>query len=71
MSEAAKRKEKDLVAKEIEKFRGSIQALCRSVLPLGKIMDYIQEDVDAMKNELQIWHNENKQLEESLQKEQG
>lgn len=71
MSEAAKRKEKDIVAKEIDKFRGSIQSLCRSVLPLGKIMDYIQEDVDAMKNELQIWNNENKQLEESLQKEQG
>ncbi|KAJ7344864.1 hypothetical protein JRQ81_000814 [Phrynocephalus forsythii] len=71
LSEAAKRKEKDLVAKEIDKFRGSIQALCRSALPLGKIMDYIQEDVDAMKNELQMWQNENKQLEEALQKEQG
>lgn len=34
-------------------------------------MDYIQEDVDAMKNELQMWQNENKQLEEALQKEQG
>ncbi|KAM6461961.1 TRAF3-interacting protein 1 isoform 5-T5 [Liasis olivaceus] len=71
LSEAAKRKEKDLVTKEIEKFRGSIQALCRSALPLGKIMDYIQEDVDAMKNELQTWQNENKELEETLRKEQG
>uniref|UniRef100_A0ABM5EK15 TRAF3-interacting protein 1 isoform X3 n=1 Tax=Pogona vitticeps TaxID=103695 RepID=A0ABM5EK15_9SAUR len=71
LSEAARRKEKDLVAKEIDKFRGSIQALCRSALPLGKIMDYIQEDVDAMKNELQMWQKENKQLEEALQKEQG
>ncbi|XP_061463756.1 TRAF3-interacting protein 1 isoform X2 [Rhineura floridana] len=71
LSEATRRKEKDLVAKEIEKFRGSIQALCRSALPLGKIMDYIQEDVDAMKNELQMWQNENRQLEEALQKEQG
>ncbi|XP_042302365.1 TRAF3-interacting protein 1 isoform X2 [Sceloporus undulatus] len=71
LSEATKRKEKDLVAKEIDKFRGSIQALCRSALPLGKIMDYIQEDVDAMKIELQMWQNENKQLEEALQKEQG
>ncbi|KAH0621727.1 hypothetical protein JD844_023334 [Phrynosoma platyrhinos] len=71
LSEATRRKEKDLVAKEIDKFRGSIQALCRSALPLGKIMDYIQEDVDAMKIELQMWQNENKQLEEALQKEQG
>nr|XP_060639677.1 TRAF3-interacting protein 1-like isoform X2 [Anolis sagrei ordinatus] len=70
LSEVTRKKEKDIVAKEIDKFRGSIQALCRSALPLGKIMDYIQEDVDAMKTELQIWQNENKQLEEALQKEQ-
>ncbi|XP_067325975.1 TRAF3-interacting protein 1 isoform X4 [Anolis sagrei] len=71
LSEVTRKKEKDIVAKEMDKFRGSIQALCRSALPLGKIMDYIQEDVDAMKTELQIWQNENKQLEEALQKEQS
>ncbi|XP_019378913.1 PREDICTED: TRAF3-interacting protein 1 isoform X2 [Gavialis gangeticus] len=71
LSEAARRKEKDLVSKEIEKFRGSIQTLCRSALPLGKIMDYIQEDMDAMKNELQMWQYENKQHAEALQKEQN
>lgn len=70
MSEAARRKEKELVSKEIEKFRASVQALCRNTLPLGKMMDYLQEDVDAMNSELQIWKNENRQLEESLQKEQ-
>ncbi|XP_030435799.1 TRAF3-interacting protein 1 isoform X2 [Gopherus evgoodei] len=71
LSEAARRKEKDLVSKEIEKFRASIQTLCRSALPLGKIMDYIQEDMDAMKNELQMWQHENKQHAEALQKEQS
>ncbi|KAL8173037.1 UNVERIFIED_CONTAM: hypothetical protein K2H54_038299 [Gekko kuhli] len=69
--ESARRKEKDLVSKEVEKFRGSIQALCRSALPLGKLMDYIQEDMDAIKNEYQMWKNENKQLTEALQKEQS
>ncbi|XP_074925953.1 TRAF3-interacting protein 1 isoform X1 [Chelonoidis abingdonii] len=71
LSEAARRKEKDLVSKEIEKFRVSIQTLCRSALPLGKIMDYIQEDMDSMKNELQMWQHENKQHAEALQKEQS
>uniref|UniRef100_A0A6I8NFW5 TRAF3-interacting protein 1 n=1 Tax=Ornithorhynchus anatinus TaxID=9258 RepID=A0A6I8NFW5_ORNAN len=71
VSEAAKRKEKDIVSKEIEKLRTSIQTLCRSALPLGKIMDYIQEDVDAMQNELQLWHCENKQHAEALKKEQS
>ncbi|KAM8919473.1 TRAF3-interacting protein 1 isoform 7-T7 [Lycaon pictus] len=69
--ESAWKKEKDIVSKEIEKLRVSIQTLCKSALPLGKIMDYIQEDVDAMQNELQLWHNENKQHAETLQKEQS
>ncbi|XP_036624672.1 TRAF3-interacting protein 1 isoform X1 [Trichosurus vulpecula] len=68
--EAAWKKEKDIVSKEIEKLRTSIQTLCRSALPLGKIMDYIQEDMDAMQNELQLWHAENRQHAEALQKEQ-
>ncbi|XP_027807553.2 TRAF3-interacting protein 1 [Marmota flaviventris] len=69
--ESAWKKEKDIVSKEIEKLRVSIQTLCKSALPLGKIMDYIQEDVDAMQNELQLWHTENKQHAEALQKEQS
>ncbi|XP_032247026.1 TRAF3-interacting protein 1 isoform X4 [Phoca vitulina] len=69
--ESAWKKEKDIVSKEIEKLRVSIQTLCKSALPLGKIMDYIQEDVDAMQNELQLWHSENKQHAEALQKEQS
>ncbi|XP_054686305.1 TRAF3-interacting protein 1 isoform X3 [Grus americana] len=71
VSEAARKRERDLVAKEIEKFQVSIQTLCRSALTLGRIMDYIQEDVDAMKNELQMWRHENRQHAEALQKEQS
>ncbi|CAH6791938.1 Traf3ip1 [Phodopus roborovskii] len=69
--ESAWKKEKDIVSKEIEKLRMSIQTLCKSALPLGKIMDYIQEDVDAMQNELQLWHSENRQHAEALSKEQS
>ncbi|XP_023578041.1 TRAF3-interacting protein 1 isoform X2 [Octodon degus] len=69
--ESAWKKEKDIVCKEIEKLRISIQSLCRSTLPLGKIMDYLQEDVDAMQHELQLWHSENRQHAEALQKEQS
>ncbi|XP_040306418.1 TRAF3-interacting protein 1 isoform X3 [Herpailurus yagouaroundi] len=71
VSESAWKKEKDIVSKEIEKLRVSIQSLCKSALPLGKIMDYIQEDVDAMQNELQLWHRENKQHAEALREEQS
>lgn len=69
--ESAWKKEKDIVSKEIEKLRVSIQTLCKSALPLGKTMDYLQEDVDAMQHELQLWHSENKQHAEALQEEQS
>ncbi|MBZ3876573.1 TRAF3-interacting protein 1 [Sciurus carolinensis] len=68
--ESSWKEEKDIVSKEIEKLRVSIQTLGKSALPLGKSMDYIQEDVEAMQNELQLWHMENKQHAEALQKEQ-
>ncbi|XP_074767244.1 TRAF3-interacting protein 1 isoform X1 [Athene noctua] len=71
VSEAARKKERDLVAKEIEKFQVSIQTLCQNAFTLGRIMDYIQEDMDAMKNELQMWRQENRQHAEALQKEQS
>ncbi|XP_041120269.1 TRAF3-interacting protein 1-like isoform X2 [Polyodon spathula] len=68
--EATKRKERDLVSREIEKLRSSIQTVCRSALPLGKIMDYIQEDMDSMKKELQMWRSENAEHAAALLKEQ-
>ncbi|XP_053554859.1 TRAF3-interacting protein 1 [Bombina bombina] len=71
LSDASRRKEKDIVAKEIERLRASIQTLCRSALPLGKIMDYIQEDMDTMQNELQTWRQENRHHAEVLLREQS
>ncbi|XP_048050514.1 TRAF3-interacting protein 1 isoform X2 [Megalobrama amblycephala] len=70
MSEASRKKERELVAKEIERLRSSIQTVCRSALPLGKIMDYIQEDMDSMQNELQTWRKENKENAQALLQEQ-
>ncbi|XP_042192296.1 TRAF3-interacting protein 1 isoform X2 [Callorhinchus milii] len=71
ISETTKKKEREHVAKEIEKLRTSIQTLCRSALPLGKIMDYIQEDMDSMQNELTVWRKENKEHAASLLREQS
>ncbi|XP_075685704.1 TRAF3-interacting protein 1 [Rhinoderma darwinii] len=71
LTDTGRKKEKDFVTKEIEKLRGSIQILCRSALPLGKMMDYIQEDMDTMKNELQMWRTENREHAEVLLREQS
>ena len=34
----------------------------RSANPLGKLMDLLQEDVDSMERELEMWQSENKDL---------
>ncbi|XP_052462685.1 TRAF3-interacting protein 1 isoform X2 [Carassius gibelio] len=70
VSESSRKKERELVAKEIERLCSSIQTVCRSALPLGKIMDYIQEDMDSMQNELQTWRKENKENAQALLQEQ-
>ncbi|XP_022596996.1 TRAF3-interacting protein 1 isoform X2 [Seriola dumerili] len=70
VSEAARKKEQDMVTREIERLRSSIQTVCRSSLPLGKIMDYIQEDMDAMQAELHTWRRENKEHAQALLQEQ-
>nr|XP_046260331.1 TRAF3-interacting protein 1 isoform X2 [Scatophagus argus] len=70
VSEAARKKEWDMVTREIDRLRSSIQTVCRSTLPLGKIMDYIQEDMDAMQAELNTWRRENKEHAQALQQEQ-
>lgn len=69
ISDAARRKERELAQKEIEKLRTSIQTLTRSANPLGKVMDYIQEDMDSMQKELDLWRRENKEHEVALKRE--
>ncbi|KAM9364650.1 TRAF3-interacting protein 1 isoform 2-T2 [Pholidichthys leucotaenia] len=70
VSQAARKEERDMVTREIERLRSSIQMVCRSSLPLGKIMDYIQEDMDAMQAELLSWRRENKEHAQALLQEQ-
>ncbi|NXG14045.1 MIPT3 protein, partial [Grallaria varia] len=70
-SGASRTRERDLVAKEIEKSQVSIQTLSQNALALGRIVDYIQEDMDAMRNELETWRQEKRQHEEALRREQS
>ncbi|XP_053804272.1 TRAF3-interacting protein 1 isoform X2 [Vidua chalybeata] len=71
VSEASRKRERDLVAKEIKKFQGSIQTVCQHVFRLGRTVDYIQEDMDAMRNELLMWRQENREHAEALRREQS
>ena len=47
-------------------FVNNNELFCRSANPLGKLMDFLQEDVDSMQRELDTWRQENKQLQLQL-----
>lgn len=36
----------------------------------AKMLDYLQEDLDSMQKELEMWRSENKQLTQTLKREQ-
>jgi TRAF3-interacting protein 1 len=42
ITEAQRKKERELVQKEVSILQASIQSLCQTANPLGKIMDYVQ-----------------------------
>lgn len=60
---------KDGGSKEISHLRTVIQNLTKAANPLGKLMNYLHEDLDAMYSELQMWTNTKKQLYVEIQKQ--
>lgn len=71
LSDANRKKERELIHKDVQKLSGSIQSITRSVNPLAKMLDYLQEDLDSMHKELEMWRSENKQLTQTLKREQS
>ncbi|XP_053681874.1 TRAF3-interacting protein 1 [Sabethes cyaneus] len=58
-------------SKQMEILRESIQKLTRSVNPLGKLMDFLQEDIDSMERELTNWQQVYSQSAIELNKERS
>lgn len=56
--------------KQIEHLKDLIQKLVRSVNPMGKLMDFVQEDLDSMQREFTKWNEIYKQATTDLKKEQ-
>ncbi|XP_023021938.2 intraflagellar transport 54 [Leptinotarsa decemlineata] len=59
----------DSAYKEVNQLRTYIQNLTKTANPLGKLLNYLHEDIDAMHGELQMWLNSKKQLSEEIQKQ--
>ena len=55
---------------QIDQLRSGIQTLASSAAPLGKVLDYLQEDLDSMQKELESWRSENKYHETAIKAEE-
>ncbi|XP_066157525.1 TRAF3-interacting protein 1 isoform X2 [Euwallacea fornicatus] len=60
---------KDATTKEVGHLRNLIQSLTRTGNTLGKLMNYLHEDFEAMHNELQMWTDTKKQLYGEIKKQ--
>ncbi|GAB1607300.1 TRAF3-interacting protein 1-like [Argonauta hians] len=69
MNSTTYQRQKELTENKIAKLQASIQGLTKSANPLGKIMDYIQEDLDSMHKELNQWKGEKLEYRLALKEE--
>ncbi|KAM8706969.1 hypothetical protein ACLKA7_011127 [Drosophila subpalustris] len=58
-------------ARQVNDLRDIIQTLTKSVNPLGKLMDFIPEDIDAMQLELTMWRDTYTQAAAELKRERN
>ncbi len=56
-------------AAQIEELRQQIQKVCQSVNPLGKVIDFVFEDLDLMQKEFNRWRNLYLEYSEKLERE--
>ncbi|XP_020289078.1 TRAF3-interacting protein 1 [Pseudomyrmex gracilis] len=68
--ESGSKRDREAAAREIDKLRGTIQSLTRTTNPLGKLLDYVQEDVEMMQKEILDWRSQYRQLTEELEVEE-
>lgn len=68
--EGGGKRNREAASKEMEKLRDSIQTLTRAANPLGKLMNFLQEDIDSMRSELKLWIDINEKLVGEIKNEE-
>ncbi len=66
VDDAAVKRERAATEKEMERLCQVLQELTRSALPLGKIMDFLQEDLEGMQMEYKEWKTEEQRLTQKV-----
>lgn len=67
---AAKKNSSNWTEQDVETLRVSVQKLCQSTNPLGKCMDFVNEDLNAMNKEHERWQQEYREKLDQLEHEQ-
>ncbi|GAB6025687.1 TRAF3-interacting protein 1 [Chamberlinius hualienensis] len=71
LSDSARRKEREMLTREMEKLKDGVQKVTRSANPLGKLIGYLQEDVEIMMRESEMWRLESERLQADLIREES
>jgi len=67
MNDKDRMRMREVTSAEVEKLKNLMQVLARNANPLGKLMDFVQEDVDAMQRDLIKWREESRKLDAALE----
>ncbi|KAL1122783.1 hypothetical protein AAG570_003109 [Ranatra chinensis] len=68
--ESGRKQKREAWKKEVHELCEEIQQVTRSTNPLGKLFDFLQEDIDSMKKELEEFEEYNEQLAKEFNQEQ-
>lgn len=61
--------ERQPLNKDLEIIKDSIQKMTRFISPLGKLLEYVHEDVDAMQSELVMWRQAHNKAVTAIKRE--
>ncbi|VDM16296.1 unnamed protein product [Hydatigera taeniaeformis] len=71
VNEVAKKRDREATEREMEKLCQILQNLTRSALPLGKLIDLMQEDFESIQTEYREWKEEEERRQQQIRKAQG
>lgn len=54
---------------DVETLKNMVQTLTQNTNPLGKSLEYLNDDIDAMNKEMEFWRNQYHAYNEKLQQE--
>lgn len=68
VNEAAKKRDREATEQEMERLCQILQNLTRSALPLGKLIDLMQEDFESIQTEYREWKAEDERWQQEIRK---